>query len=353
MSAYWSNIARNIKPYTPGEQPKDKKYIKLNTNENPYPPSPRVIEAIKRAAGEDLRLYPDPTCDGLRSSIARRFGFSKEEVFAGNGSDEILAFAFMSFFNPGEKILFPDISYSFYPVYAGLFQIPYEPVPLDEHFSLSASQFKRENRGIIIANPNAPTGSYLPVEEIESIVECNDRVAVIVDEAYIAFGGKSCVELIHDFPNLLVIRTLSKSHSLAGLRAAFAIGQKEMIAAMEKIKNSFNNYTLDRLALAGAAAAIEDEEYYLKINEQVVNTRERVSKVLSEIGFRCIDSKANFLFISHPRVHASLIFSRLRKEGVLVRYFNKPRIDNYLRVSIGSDDQMTIFLEKIAAIISV
>jgi histidinol-phosphate aminotransferase len=352
MNRYWSAVARNIKPYTPGEQPKDKKYIKLNTNENPYPPSPRVLAAIKAAVNEDLKLYPDPNCDALKAAIAQKYGLTSDQVFTGNGSDEILAFAFMAFFDPGEAILLPDISYSFYPVYADLFQIPYEVIPLADDFSLPVERFYKKNSGIVIANPNAPTGKYLPVEAIRKILEQNMDAAVIVDEAYIAFGGESSACLIKDFPNLLVIYTLSKSHALAGLRVGYAIGQKDLITAMERIKNSINNYTLDRLAIVGAIEAIKDESYVLTTSEKVVQTRERVYTELTEMGFQCCESLANFLFISHPQCKADFIFKELRQRGILVRYFNKPRIDNHLRVSIGSDEEMDIFLTKVMEIIS-
>ena len=352
MSKYWSNIARNIKPYTPGEQPTDKKYIKLNTNENPYPPSPQVLAAIKDAVNEDLKLYPDPNCDALRSVIAQRHGLTVEQIFAGNGSDEILAFAFLAFFDPGKTILFPDISYSFYPVYANLFRVPFKAVPLQEDFSVPVDLFCKKNSGVVIANPNAPTGRYLPVEDVRRILERNMNVVVIVDEAYIVFGGESSVKLIADFPNLLVIHTLSKSHSLAGLRVGYALGNKELIVALERIKNSINNYTLDRLALKGAIEALKDEEYFLKTTAKVIITRERIASELGKIGFQCIESKANFLFITHPQHKGTVIFDMLRQKGILVRYFNTPKIENYLRVSIGSDEEMDIFLNSIKEIIS-
>lgn len=352
MNKYWSSIVKNIKPYTPGEQPKDKKYIKLNTNENPYPPSPRVITAIKEAANEDLKLYPDPNCDILKAAIAERCALSPEQIFAGNGSDEILAFAFLAFFDPGKTIFFPAISYSFYPVYANLFQIPYKPIPLREDFSLPIDQFKQPNNGIVIANPNAPTGKYLPVEDIKTILENNMDTVVVIDEAYIAFGGESAVRLVSDFPNLLLIYTLSKSHSLAGLRVGYAIGNSDLIAALERIKNSINNYTLDRLAITGAVEAMRDEDYFLMTRAKVIATRHRVYNELSKLSFQCVESKANFLFISHPQFRADFLFKELRLKGILVRYFNKPGIDNHLRVSIGSDDEMDIFLAKMKEIIS-
>ncbi|MBN1382519.1 MAG: histidinol-phosphate transaminase [Deltaproteobacteria bacterium] len=352
MNKYWSSIVKNIKPYTPGEQPKDKKYIKLNTNENPYPPSPRVIAAIKEAANEDLKLYPDPNCDALKAAIAQRYALTVEEIFTGNGSDEILAFTFLAFFDPGKTIIFPDISYSFYPVYANLFQVPYDPIPLREDFSLPIESFDKPNSGIVIANPNAPTGKYLPIEYIRTILEHNMNSAVILDEAYIAFGGESAIKLVSDFPNLLVIHTLSKSHSLAGLRVAYAVGNRGLILALERIKNSINNYTLDRLAITGAIEAIKDDDYFLATRAKIIRTRERVYGELLGMGFQCIESKANFLFISNPRIRADFLFKELRQKGILVRYFNLPRIENHLRVTIGSDEEMDFFLTRIKEIIS-
>ncbi|HHY24619.1 MAG TPA: histidinol-phosphate transaminase [Clostridiaceae bacterium] len=252
MSRYWSDIVSKLEPYVPGEQPKDKKYIKLNTNENPYPPSPKVLEAIKNACNSDIRLYPDPECDILRKTIAEYFNLEKEQVFVGNGSDELLAFSFMAFFNPGKPIFFPDITYSFYPVYSQIFNIDYKLVELDEEFSVPVDKFLEKNGGIILPNPNAPTGKFLPIESIEIILSGNPDSVVIIDEAYIDFGGESASRLINEFPNLLVIQTLSKSRSLAGLRLGFALGNKKLTEGLDRVKNSFNSYTIDRLALAGA-----------------------------------------------------------------------------------------------------
>ncbi len=352
MSKYWSTITRNIKPYTPGEQPRDKKYIKLNTNENPYFPSPRCLAAIKEAANEDLRLYPDPTCDELKAVIAKRQGMTPEQIFTGNGSDEILAFAFLAYFDPDRTILFPDISYSFYPVYASLFRLPFVEVPLRDDFSLPVDLFCRPNSGIVIANPNAPTGKYLPLQDLKTILSYNKNSVVIVDEAYIAFGGESAIRLIADFPNLLVIQTLSKSHSLAGLRVGYALGHRDLIEALERVKNSVNSYTLDRLALKGAIEALRDEEYFLATSTKIMKTRERTANYLKKIGFHCLESKANFLFITHPRYGAADLFAQLREKGILVRYFNKPRISNYLRVSIGSDRETDLFIIALKEIIS-
>ena len=348
MSKYWSKLASGIKPYVPGEQPKDKKYIKLNTNENPYPPSPRVIEAVRAAADDALRLYPDPTCSSLRQTIARYFGLSDQQVFVGNGSDELLAFCFPAFFNPGgPPILFADITYSFYPVYCRLFSIPYETAPLDEAFRMPAEQFCKPNGGVLIANPNAPTGRFLELTAIQSILQHNPDSVVIVDEAYVDFGGESAVGLIKKYDNLLVVQTLSKSRSLAGLRVGFALGHEDLIEGLRRVKDSINSYTIDRLALAGAQAAIEDNSYFRETAAKIIKTREKITEKLQAMGFEVIPSTANFIFISHPCFAAEALFTQLRQRGVLVRYFKLPRIDNWLRVSIGSDSEMAAFAEAL------
>ncbi len=353
MSKYWSTTVKNIKPYTPGEQPKDKKYIKLNTNENPYPPSPRVIEAIRQVTDESLRLYPDPVCDLLRETIAAYYKVKKEQVFAGNGSDELLAFAYLAFFEPAEKpILFAEITYSFYPVYATLFKTKYKLIAVDDEFNVPAEGYYQENGGIIIANSNAPTGRGVPLKTIKTILGQNKDSVVIIDEAYIDFGGESAVGLIDEYPNLLVIQTMSKSRALAGLRIGYAIGSEGLIEAITRIKDSVNSYTLDRLALAGAVAAIKDDAYFQKTRTKIIQTRERISNRLTEIGFKVIPSQANFIFISYPQYPGSALFQQLREKDILVRYFNKPKIDNFLRVTIGTDVEMDKFLKTIAAIVA-
>ncbi|MCL2230762.1 MAG: histidinol-phosphate transaminase [Treponema sp.] len=351
MSSYWNERTKNLSPYVPGEQPKDRQFIKLNTNENPYPPSPKVIEAIKQAANDSLRLYPDPECTDFRKAVAQRYGVKLEQVFAGNGSDEILAFAFGAFFE--KTILFPDITYSFYPVYADLWDIPYCPIPLQEDFSIQISDYKVPSDGVILPNPNAPTGIALSIEEILSIAEFMERQkkVLIIDEAYIAFGADSAVAYIEKNKNLLTVHTLSKSASLAGLRAGFAIGNEKLIEGLCRIRDSFNSYTLDRLALAGAKAAIEDYVYYDEINKRVINTRERTAKVLSELGFIVSPSSANFLFVKHPKTSGAELFANLRERGILARHFNKNRIADHLRVSIGTDDEMDKFLSACREII--
>lgn len=351
MSKFWSELTRNIEPYVCGEQPKDKKYVKLNTNENPYPPSPKVLEAIKNAANGDLRLYPDPDSDALRETIAEYYNLNKNEVFIGNGSDEVLAFSFLAYFNPKQSIIFPDITYSFYPVYAKLFNIDYETVPLEEDFSIPVNGFLKKNGGVLLPNPNAPTAKYLDVAAVRKIIEFNSESVVIIDEAYVDFGGISVVNLIKDYPNLLVIQTLSKSRNLAGIRIGFALGQKELIQGLNRIKNSINSYTIDRIAAAAAVEAIKDDEYFIKGTKKIIRTREKYTEKLTELGFKVIESKANFIFVSHESIHAKKLFTELKEKGVLVRYFNKPRIDNYLRITIGTDEEMETLVDKIKEIV--
>lgn len=343
MKEFWSDRIRSLTPYTPGEQPKDRKFIKLNTNENPYLPAPGVLEAIKAGADAGLRLYPDPDASLLRQALAKAYGVEENEIFVGNGSDEVLAFAFQAFFSQGDEIVFPDITYSFYPVYANLFGIRCRTVPLKEDFTVPVEQM-RGSQGVVIANPNAPTGIELPQSELRQILEANRDVVVIVDEAYVDFGGESALPLIREYPNLLVVQTCSKSRALAGLRVGFAFGDANLIQALNCVKNSFNSYTLDRLALTGATAAVEDQAYFDTQRAKVMATRARTTEELQTMGFRVLPSKANFIFITHPTVPAQQLFAGLREKGVLVRYFNQPRIDNYLRVSIGTDQEMDAFL---------
>lgn len=351
MSRYWSNAVKGVEPYVPGEQPKDRKYIKLNTNENPYPPSRNVAKAIQGKADESLRLYPDPICYDLRKTIANYYNLKAEQVFVGNGSDEILAFSFLAFFNTGDTVIFPDITYSFYEVYASFFLVDYKLAPLDEEFNIVKEKFFEKNSGIVIANPNAPTGKAISLQDIKAIIEKNTGSVVIIDEAYIDFGGESAVKLIKDYSNLLVVHTLSKSRSLAGLRVGFALGHEDLIEGLNRVKNCINSYTLDRLALIGAKEAIKDETYFQEIRSKIINTRDIITQKLKYLGFKVIDSKANFIFISHQKINALWLFEKLKENNILVRYFNKPRIDNYLRVSIGSDDEMDYFYEQIKRLI--
>lgn len=351
MRGYWSELTKNLKPYVCGEQPKDKKYIKLNTNENPYPPSEKVIEAIKEAANGTLRLYPDPNCDELRETIAKYYNLNKNQVFIGNGSDEVLAFSFLTFFNSNETIIFPDITYSFYPVYANLYRIKYKLSKLKEDFSIDINDFLNKNKGIIIPNPNAPTGKYVELDAIKKILDTNKERVVIIDEAYIDFGGVSTVSLIKEYPNLLVVQTLSKSRSLAGMRVGFALGQENLIEGLNRVKNSFNSYTIDKIANKAAIEAIKDEEYFQKCVKRIIRTREEITSKLRTIGFKVLESKANFIFITHPKYSAKELFKKLRKKSILVRYFNSERIDNYLRVTIGSEVEMDIFFERVKQIL--
>jgi histidinol-phosphate aminotransferase len=368
MSRYWNSRVKNISPYVPGEQPRDRKFIKLNTNENPYPPSPKVIKAIQNATNEHLRLYPDPQCTELSEAIARRYGVKSEQVFAGNGSDEILAFAFAAFFessggNQNEPILFPDITYSFYPVYANLWGIPYRTIPVGEDFAIKIADYKIPSGGVVFPNPNAPTGIPLSLSDVFSLAEYLEKMdkVLIVDEAYVAYGAESAVPFIDKHGNILTVHTLSKSSSLAGLRGGFAIGNSELIEGLCRVRDSFNSYTVDRLALAGAEAAVSDAAYYDDINRRVIATRERVMKALRSQAFIVLPSAANFIFVKAPNktsaaktdpcISGADLMAAMREKGILVRHFNKNRIADYLRVSIGTDEEMDAFLEACVEII--
>lgn len=350
MSKYLSNLVKEIEPYVPGEQPKDKKYIKLNTNENPYPPSKNVLDSIVKSLNR-LNLYPEPTTEDLRVELGKYYSLKKSQIFVGNGSDEVLAFAFMAFFNPGDTILYPDITYSFYPVYAGLFKLESELVEVNENFSLTVESFSKKNDGIIFPNPNAPTGKIMSITEIEEILKNNINSVVIVDEAYVDFGGESAVRLVDKYPNLLVTQTLSKSRSLAGLRVGFGFGSEELIDGLNRIKNSINSYTVDTLAMNGALESIKDVDYFKETTAKIMNTRVRITEELEKLNFKVIESSANFVFISHENVKAEDLFKELKEIGILVRYFNSERVDNYLRVSIGTDEEMNEFLKQIEKIV--
>jgi len=350
MSKFWSSMVKRTDPYVPGEQVEQKDIVKLNTNENPYPPSPKVIAAIQQEMGRNLQLYPSPTATELRETIGLQYGLTAEEVFVGNGSDEVLAFSFMAFFEPGKPIRFPDVTYSFYPVYAKLFDIPYEEVPLNKDFTLSVENFFQSEGGVVLPNPNAPTSIYAELEHIEEIVKNNPDQVVIIDEAYIDFAAKSATELIRKYDNVLVIQTTSKSRSLAGLRVGFAMGAPSLIDALIRIKDSFNSYTLDRLALVGAKAAFEDEAYFMETVKKIIATRENMSEQLQQLDFKVLPSQANFLFTTHKNVSAEFLYNELKREGILVRYFNKPGIDNYLRITIGTEQQMEQLVEHLRKI---
>ncbi|MFC5604535.1 histidinol-phosphate transaminase [Sporosarcina koreensis] len=353
MNKFWSEMVNRTEPYLPGEQLNDPAIIKLNTNENPYPPSPLVKEAIAEQLEGQLRLYPSPTADSLRETIAETVGVSKDEVFIGNGSDEVLAFSFMAFFHPGKPIHFPSITYSFYPVYAKLFNIPYELVRVNEDFTLPAELFFGSEGGVILPNPNAPTSLYMELSSIESILINNPDTVVIIDEAYIDFATVSAVELVKSYENLLVVQTTSKSRSLAGLRVGYAIGHPGLIKALVRIKDSFNSYTIDRLALAGATAAFKDRAYFDKTIMKIKETRSRFIETLQEMGFHVLPSQANFVFATHADRAASDLYLQLKEEGILVRHFNQPGIENYLRISIGTDEQMDCLLRKLEQLLMV
>lgn len=345
MRKAWEKNIRTVVPYTPGEQPKFLEMVKLNTNENPYPPSPRVKEALDAINYENLRLYPDPACEELVAALAARYQVSPEEVFVGVGSDDVLSMCFLTFFHSGKPIFFPDVTYSFYDVWADVYGIPYERQPLNDRFEIVKEDYYRENGGVIFPNPNAPTGLLMELSEIEEIIRHNQDVVVVVDEAYIDFGGKSAVELIHKYDNLLVVQTFSKSRSMAGMRIGYAMGNKDLIRYLSDVKYSVNSYTMNLPALAAGKAALEDEGYFQENVNRIISTRERTKKELSKLGFTFGDSKANFIFATHERFQARELFEALKIKKIFVRYFNKPRIDNYLRISIGTDQEMDILLE--------
>lgn len=340
----WENNVRKVIPYTPGEQPKIPDIIKLNTNENPYPPSPAVRRALDGADDSLLRRYPDPAAQVLVDAIAQAHGVSSERVFVGVGSDDVLALSFLTFFASGRPVLFPDITYSFYDVWADLFRIPYETKKLSETFEICPADYYPENGGIIFPNPNAPTGALMPIDSIRKILDHNRDVVVIVDEAYIDFApeNSSALPLTDEYSNLLVVRTFSKSRSLAGMRIGYAIGSQKLIRYLVDVKYSFNSYTMNQTSLAAGTASVKDEAYFSRICGKIVETRERVKGELAGMGFHFPDSQANFLFVTHPSVSADELFRALREANIIVRYFNKPRIDNYLRITIGTDKEMDV-----------
>lgn len=350
MSRFLISDYTSLVPYTPGEQ-LNEKVIKLNTNESPYPPSPKVNQALDSEIIERLRLYSDPEVKKLRCAIAEQFGLTADNVFAGNGSDDVLAFAIMAFCGRGGKLCCPDISYGFYPVYADLFGVELEQIPLADDFSINVEDYTAKEKNIVIANPNAPTGLALCVDDVERILKSNPDNLVIMDEAYMAFCKQSCAGLLGKYPNLLVVRTFSKSHSLAGLRVGFGLASKEIIADLNKIKFSFNPYNINSLSIAAACVAIADNEYYNEKVDRIICTRERIKKELAALGFEGTDSKSNFLFVTHKDYSAEQLYKELRKRGILVRYFAKPRIDRYIRITVGSDEQMDALIEAMKDII--
>ncbi len=352
VRSLWSPAVRGLHAYVPGEQPQGTGWIKLNTNECPYPPSPRVLDALRGAVDERLRLYPDPTALALRQTIAQRFGLTPQQVFVGNGSDEVLAHAFCALLRHGRPVLFPDISYSFYPVYCALYGIDPQPVPLDADFRVRVADYRRGNGGIVLPNPNAPTGIALPLTDLTQLLEGNPGSVVIVDEAYVDFGAESAVTLIDRFPQLLVVRTLSKSAALAGLRVGFAMGQASLIEALNVVKDSFNSYPLDRLALAGAQAAIKDDGYLQTLAARITTSREWLVAQLAGLGFDCLPSSANFVFARHASARAADLFAALRERRILVRHFKQPRIDNHLRITVGTQAECEALVDALRHILS-
>ena len=338
----WKKNIRQVVPYVPGEQPKCTSMIKLNTNENPYPPAPGVKEMCSHI--DDLRLYPDPAASLLVNAIAEYKGLDAEQVFVGVGSDDVLAMSFLTFFNGDEPIFFPDITYSFYDVWAELFRVPYKTQPLDENFLIKKEDYYSKNGGVIFPNPNAPTGVLMPLSDIRDILDHNQDVIVIVDEAYIDFGGVSAQSLLNDYENLLIVQTFSKSRSMAGMRIGYAMGSAELIKALNDVKYSFNSYTMNRPSILLGVESIKDEEYFLETTNKIMETREWFKGEMKKLGFSFPDSKANFIFATHETVPAKDIFEAARAQNIIVRYFNKERIDNYLRITIGTKEEMEALL---------
>ncbi|WP_284090048.1 histidinol-phosphate transaminase [Acinetobacter pittii] len=339
---FWSPEVRELEPYVPGEQPKIQNLLKLNTNENPYPPSPKVVEAVQTVLthqADALRLYPDPDATALKHAIAKQQNIDVSQVFVGNGSDEVLAHIFKAFFLQDEPILYPDITYSFYPVYSQFFGTKTKEIPLNDNFEIEVKDYVQPNGGVIITNPNAPTSIALGLAEIEQILKANPDRVVVIDEAYVDFGAESAVNLVNRYENLVVCQTTSKSRSLAGLRVGFAIAQSHLIAALEAVKNSFNSYPIDRFAIAAAVASFEDQAYFEEQCQKVISSREKLVDDLTALGFKVLPSKANFIFVSHPSHDAGQLAQQLREQGIIVRYFNKPRINQFLRITVGTDEQ--------------
>ena len=348
----WENNIRKVIPYVPGEQPKENDIIKLNTNENPYPPSPKAVEALKSFDCSRMRLYPDPNSDILVNSLAKRYKVKPSQVFVGVGSDDVISMAFLTFFNSDKPILFPDITYSFYDVWADVYKIPYKTMPLDDNFRINKTDYFQENGGIIFPNPNAPTGVYESNEMIEEIVKANKNSIVIIDEAYIDFGGESCIGLTEKYDNLLVVQTFSKSRSMAGMRIGYAIGNEKLIKYMNDVKFSINSYTMNHVTQVCGAAAVEDEEYFIETIKKITDVRENTKKELKKLGFTFTDSKSNFLFAAHDKIKAETIFNELKSRKIYVRYWNKPRINNYLRISIGTAEEMEKLISALKEIVS-
>lgn len=349
----WENNIRHVEPYVPGEQPKENDIIKLNTNENPYPPCPGIRQVLDNFDIGRMRLYPDTNADVLVSELAKRYNLDKSQIFVGVGSDDVISMAFMTFFNSDKPILFPDITYSFYDVWAEVHRIPYKRIPLDNNFRINPDDYKIENGGIIFPNPNAPTGVLESVEMIEDIIKANPDSIVIIDEAYIDFGGESCLKLIDKYENLLVIQTFSKSRSMAGMRIGFAMGNSKLIKYLNDVKFSINSYTMNHITQICGAEAVIDEQYFQSTLKAIIDTREKAKEDLAELGFKFTDSKSNFLFVKHNSVNAKYIFDELKTHKIYVRYWNKPRIDNYLRITVGTPEEMTKLISALKEILKV
>lgn len=347
----WENNIRKVEPYVPGEQPKHDNVIKLNTNENPYPPTPMVTDAAGHFNMDKLRLYPDPEAADLVEAIAGYYGMNKNQVFVGVGSDDVISMCFLTFFNSDKPILFPDITYSFYSVWADLYRIPYETPKLDASFKIVPEDYYKENGGVIFPNPNAPTALYMELDKVEDIIKHNQDVVVIIDEAYIDFGGKSALEFVNKYENVLVVQTFSKSRSMAGMRIGYAFGNEKLIKALNDVKYSFNSYTMNATSLAYGVCAVKDKQYFEKCVNEIIKTRQYSAQKLTELGFTFPESKANFIFATHKSVPAAKIFEELKKRNIYVRYFNKPVIDNYLRITIGTKEQMDKLFEALADIV--
>lgn len=347
MSKYWSDAIQRLTPYVPGEQPKESGITKLNTNENPYPPSPKAAAVINNFDTARLRLYSDPDCTQLKDALAKHFEVERKHVFVGNGSDEVLAHTFAAFFQQEQPLLMPEFTYSFYPVYCNLFDIDFKLLPLGENFELNLKDYDQPNGGIIFANPNAPTSRAIELGEIEALAQRNTETVIVVDEAYVDFGASSAIELTKKYDNVLVIQTFSKSRSLAGMRVGFAIGHEDLIAGLERVKNSFNSYPLDMLAIESAVAAVEDKDYFEATTKKIIETREWTVNRLEELGFISLPSKTNFLFSTHRFIEAAELMGFLRTKKILVRYFSKPGIDNYLRISIGTQEEMELLISTL------
>ncbi len=351
MNPYWNDVVRGLSPYVPGEQPKIDGLVKLNTNENPYPPAPRVLAAIRGETAEILRRYPDPNAERLKAAIATNFGLEPAQVFVGNGSDEVLAHAFLGLLKQHAPIRFPDITYSFYPVYCRLYGIAFEAVPLDDDYAVDPAGYAGRCGGVILPNPNAPTGRVLPLAAVETLLRLQPDVVVVIDEAYVDFGADSAATLIGRYPNLLIVQTLSKSRSLAGLRVGYALGDAGLVEGLERVKNSFNSYPLDRLAIVGAVAAFEDRAYFEETRRKIIASRERLAQAMTQLGFEVLPSGANFVFARHAAHDGAELQRRLRERRILVRHFAQPRIEQFLRITVGTDEECDALLAALREIV--